>query len=113
MERPRQKEGHQTQGRHGRRLSQAQEAEEVVVVTYNEFLQVVTERHLLTEAGGRSPERYGQSFFNALEVVNSGLANVLRSTPLDPFHQNSVDPRVVYWVEENWEQPLDKVAPLG
>ena len=81
-------------------------------MTFNDFLEVVTERHRLSDSA-RSPERYGQSFFNALEVVNSGLANTLRSTPFDPFHENSVDPRVVYWVEENWEQPLDKVTPLG
>ncbi len=46
--------------------------------------------------------RYGQHYFNVLNVVRPDIANEIRGTKLDPFHRDSVSPEVESFVARSW-----------
>ena len=65
--------------------------------TYPYFLKVVSET-LPRELG----IRYGQHYFNILNVIRPEVAKALRGSHLDPFHRSEVSPDVEKFVMESW-----------
>lgn len=47
-------------------------------------------------------QRRGQMFFNVLADARPDLAEQVRGTTLDPFHDNSRIPDFLRHVEDNW-----------
>lgn len=46
--------------------------------------------------------RYGQAAFNGLMSVRPALAELVRATSLDPFHDDEKVPVFYRWCEANW-----------
>lgn len=62
---------------------------------YCTFLTAVDEAHRA------NPEwRYGQAAFNVLERLEPELAEEVRGTVLDPFHQTGRVPEFMLWAEK-------------
>lgn len=51
--------------------------------------------------------RYGQAFFNALLRLHPELAEEIRATSIDPFHNNSNIPKAMAYVQQE-NQPTVK-----
>lgn len=49
--------------------------------------------------------RAGQGMFNALELLRPDLANEIRATPLDPFHNNDRIGAFYAWLKEKLRGP--------
>jgi len=47
--------------------------------------------------------RLGQTAFNTLEMERPSLAEKIRGTAFDPFHDDSALPRFYDWLELYWE----------
>ena len=46
--------------------------------------------------------RYGQALFNALYILNEELANEIRGTELDPFHNDRRVDMFLNYLEKEW-----------
>lgn len=66
--------------------------------TYPYFLKVVAET-LPRELG----IRYGQHYFNVLNIIRPRVAEAIRGSALDTFHRSEVSPDVEKFVIESWE----------
>jgi hypothetical protein len=51
-------------------------------------------------------QRVGQALFNALFIVRSDLAEMVRSTDLDPFYRDEVIGKFLKFVEREWNGSL-------
>ena len=71
------------------------------MVNYEELWKAVLERYdyYLCERDGF---RNGQALFNALYDVDPDLANKLRSTHVDCFHQDRLMPKFIGSIFINW-----------
>lgn len=47
-------------------------------------------------------ERMGQSYFNALTVIRPDLAEQIRGTDIDAFHDNDLLPAMLAFVYKRW-----------
>jgi hypothetical protein len=66
-------------------------------VTYQDFLVQVH------ESFKEDPKsRYGQVWFNVLQVHRPELAYQLMGTPLDPFYRDCVPPQTEMHIEKQW-----------
>jgi hypothetical protein len=67
-------------------------------MTYDEFLSKVSREQ--QETG----YRYGQAFFNTLTRVRPVLAEEVRGTPLDPFHDEAVSQSLHQMLTGRWDE---------
>jgi len=66
-------------------------------MTYEDFLVRVK------ESLAEDPKsRYGQVWFNVLQVYRPELAYQLMGSPLDPFYRDCVQAQTEKWIEEQW-----------
>lgn len=71
----------------------------VAECTYPHFLKVVAETF------PRDGEiRYGQHYFNVLNVIRPKVAFFLRGSKFDPFYKEEVSPDTEKWVIESWDK---------
>lgn len=47
--------------------------------------------------------RYGQTCFNVLFSIEPELANSIRGTELDPFHDDKRVPEFLAWLRDQWD----------
>lgn len=66
-------------------------------MSFNDFMSYVQR-----EAGRNKDWRAGQTYFNLLHDVRPDLANQIRATRMDPFHDDSRIPGFLTWLEINW-----------
>ena len=66
-------------------------------MTYQDFLVEVAKS---IEENPKS--RYGQAWFNTLQVYRSELAYQLMGTPIDPFYRDYVPVQAEILVEKHW-----------
>ncbi len=64
---------------------------------YEHFTKIVSET-----LPKDSEIRYGQHYFNVLNVLRPDIANRIRGTKLDPFHRDVVSPEVELFVSRSW-----------
>jgi hypothetical protein len=62
-------------------------------MNFSQFLLEITYAHY-----NNKEWRYGQTCFNVLDSVDSALANSIRGTQLDPFHNDAVVPAFLLMV---------------
>ena len=64
-------------------------------LTLDEFLRDA-------ESGPYETWRRGQAFFHNLYGVRPDLAERIRMTALDPYHDDALIPAAVAWLREHW-----------
>lgn len=67
-------------------------------MTLGEFFRAAVERWLNSEH-----ERLGQAIFNHLLEVRPDLAEQIRGTELDPFHNDGVLSELEKWLAVYWD----------
>ena len=71
-------------------------------MTYQEFVEELYHKVGVAMAN-HEPLRFGQIVFNYLEDVRPDLANKIRATEMDPFHNDKNMAALNEYLLENWE----------
>lgn len=72
-------------------------------MSYDYFLSMLPQQHL--ENLKVDPHhRFGQTFFNLLDIVMPDVADQIRGTLMDPFHKHYVDMKLIEHVGDLWRE---------
>ena len=71
------------------------------ISVYEAFENLVTSLHDHPTNGG---QRLGQVYFNVLHDVRPDISEKIRGTMFDPFHMDSIPPKVKDTVRRMWEE---------
>ena len=66
---------------------------------FDDYVRLAERRRMLNRH-----ERRGQAYFNALEDVDPGLADLARGTARDPFYDDTILDAFLQWVAGNWQE---------
>lgn len=85
-------------------------------IDYNEYTRLVNSVLIVQISQPTDKQwRRGQAYFNVLHDVRPDLAEKVRNTPMDPFHDDARLPQFFAWVCLHWgyEEEEEDGGPTG